>query len=269
MRPARVTTPAALAAAIVLMLAAGGCASSKKPASTSTTSTTSTTLPTATAPASDTEGSAITTGQATLLAHQPKVAPVLEPLPAPGSPFTAPLGSDGLADPAVWPDACTILSDAQLLAIVPAAASVTAAGRPGLLGAERSTPHPATCTYSLAWRDGHAVPGTVTVELRSVASGDILAAVHGDRRAAASAAAKGHPGLFADYGTKLGGADCFYDGAVLECVDGTFTFWVGGVDPRGAPPAAEAREDQWRNRVLAKVVALLAERMTPSETASS
>lgn len=254
---------AGLAVAALLALAAGGCGRAKKAADTTTTSTT---LPTATAPASGTgtSGSASSGGEASL-DEAPKVDPVLRPLPAPDAPLHVSVGSSGLADPATWPDACALLSDAQLRVLVPAAASVTTAGQFGRLFDGRPTPHPTTCTYRLAWTSPRdAAPGTVTVELRNVATAHTLDAVYRDRRSAASDLARDHPGLFADYGTKLAGASCFYDGRVLECLAGNYSFWVGGADPRSGAPGAGQRAEEWRNRVLAKVVVLLAERMTPS-----
>lgn len=248
-----------------LLLVTTGCGSTNEPASDSTTSTT---LPTATAPArNDTSTNEMDTLDETSLDTPPKVAPELGALPAAGPAFRTPVGRSGLADPADWPDACRMLTAEQLRAIATSASAVTAKGHPGRLGGGRMTPHDAACTYELAWSSPAVTPGTVTIELRNVGSADILQTVFAARRSAATAAAKQHPGLFADYGTKLGGASCFFDGTVLECVDGTFSFWVGGTDPRPAPPTATIRADQWRNRVLAKVVAVLAAKMTPAQRA--
>lgn len=260
-RPPRLVA-AGLAVATLLALAAGGCAGARKAAET----TTSTTLPTATGPASGTGSSdSASSGNDTPLDEAPKVDPVLRPLPPSGPPLHVPVGTSGLAEPASWPDACTLLSDAQLRELVPAAASVSTAGQPGRLFEAPATPHPTACTYRLAWTSPRdAAPGTVTVELRNVATADTLDAVYRNRRTAASNLARSHPGLFADYDTKLAGASCFYDGRVLECLAGDFSFWVGGADPRPGAPGAAQREEQWRNRVLARVVVLLAERMSPS-----
>lgn len=255
---------AVLALTLAVALLAVACSSGHGSAGTTTSTSAPTTLPTATAPASQGGSSSSLSTSGSEGGAPPTVDPVLEPLPAPGRPFAVTLQPDGLADPAAWPDACAMLTAAQLRAIVPAAASVSTQGQPGRLADGQETPHAASCTYRLRWtQDADREPGTVTIDLRNIASADPLASVFGDRRTAAATVAKDHPALYADYGDKLGGASCFFDGTALECVDGSFSFWVGGTDPRPAPPSASARADAWRNRVLAKVVALLAEKMTP------
>ncbi|HEY2429520.1 MAG TPA: hypothetical protein VGI06_11355 [Acidimicrobiales bacterium] len=210
----------------------------------------------------------------------PAGIPPLPPFGLPRPPVTAP-GAEHLAAPAVtpdatlapdrWPDACALLTDADLRVLVPDETAVTRRGQPGEEATGGETPQPTSCRFDLArptTPPGYP-PDDVSVDVRAVGDHAVLAArFSGDERTAATlppaptgaAAPSGNAAPFRDYGVSLGADGSFWDGTEIESLVGDYLFWVAGSQSRpDHDPAADAQA--WRDGVLTRAVSLLASKL--------
>src|SRR5436190_22200416 len=64
-------------------------------------------------------------------------------------PWRVPIGSNGNSQPSTWPDACKLLSLAELKALVPGTTSFKTQGQHGQFLTGGETPHFTLCTYDL------------------------------------------------------------------------------------------------------------------------
>jgi hypothetical protein len=66
-----------------------------------------------------------------------------------GARFDVPIGPDGNGDPKDWPDACELLTDAELRALVPQAGTITRKG--GAAGPSAAPSRPTTWSAGTSW----------------------------------------------------------------------------------------------------------------------
>jgi hypothetical protein len=182
---------------------------------------------------------------------------------ATGAKFDVPLASDGDTDPADWPDACKMLTDAEVRSILPGVKKITKDGAKGefLFGGGK-TPHNVTCDYEvpLASDPYPDLPSKITVDLRGVGDADAVKERYERNLESNSKSAAKFPDQFADYGSRFGSDACFYDGSSLECRTGTFDFWVSG---RTSSESGDyqAAQKKWREETLGQVVGVLSQKM--------
>jgi len=177
------------------------------------------------------------------------------------------VGNAGETSSSTWPDACTMLSNADIKALLPKSGAVTRKGQHGAFLGGGETAKFATCDYGIGEPgDSEAQPSSVHLDLRAV--GDPRA-VLADWKSAYASQLKGaakYPDQFLDWSKgQLGGAMCFYDGNEIQCVKGHFDFWVRGLDTgpvESGPNAYFAQKLGYVEQVLANVVATLAARMS-------
>lgn len=155
-----------------------------------------------------------------------------------------------------WPDACTLLSDAEITAILPQATHLTRTPQTVQL-VDESVRDVAQggCLFSFALPDLPASTGNakISLTLSSIGEATDVAAYYADRKR-----------FSADpVAPQWGAVECTY-GKILEssvsCHHGNFAFAVSG-DSTAAGLDGPAHFQIWRDRVTAEVVRTLVARM--------
>jgi hypothetical protein len=170
---------------------------------------------------------------------------------------------DGNAKPSGWPDACKLLSPGELKALAPGTSSFKTQGQHGQFLGGGETPHYAVCKYSL--RGAYDPPASqgyppswIQVELHGIADRRAVEQQWSTEEASQKKIAKKYPDQFALYN---GPARCFWDGNELQCVAGTWSYWVLGqfIDNSGNDDTS--LQKTFRTSVLVPAANALAGRM--------
>jgi hypothetical protein len=171
-----------------------------------------------------------------------------------------PVNSRGISDPADWPDACEMLTEAELKQLVPGATRIERDGQRGeFMFSGDKTPNNVTCTYEMS-KPGQASYDSTEIEisLRGVAGEDQVKESYEDSLASARKTGKKYPDQFDDYGDRFG-AECFYNSSSLQCRDGKWDFWLYG----RAPIEGDYNDSQrkFREGTLGEVARILSAKM--------
>jgi hypothetical protein len=162
-------------------------------------------------------------------------------------------GADGTVPVAQWPDACTLLTDADLRVLVPTAGGASRTGQHLELPSGGESTGYTSCDYGLIGTKASAAfpPDRITVDLRAIGThASVLRLFTADESQARSAS----PGQTVAYGTSLGADDSFWDGSAVESVTGEVEFWVSGAPSQGGTTT-------WRDQVLTRAVSLLSSKL--------
>jgi len=164
----------------------------------------------------------------------------------------------GKADPNQWPDACQMLTDAEIEALVPGVA-VSRTGR-GASGPDGPPEKNTSCEYALSRPDyPPKVYDAIYVGLDDVAASTTAAGqVFGEDKSRAAESKRLHPQDYVDYGKSLGADDAFWDGSSIRCHTGPFWFAVSGQSQQ----LTSNGDMEWRDKVLTLVVRTLSAKMT-------
>ena len=178
-------------------------------------------------------------------------------------PWTVPVAGDGGSKPAAWPDACKMLSLAEVKALLPGTTAFRTEGQRGHFLGGGNTPHNALCDYSLRGsydppRSAGYPPSTIHVEIRGIGDARAVKQQWAQQQASQVKIAKRFPDQYALY---KGPAQCFWDGNELQCIAGKWAYWVLGrfIDKSGDD--ATPLQNAYRKNVLLRVANGLATRM--------
>lgn len=191
---------------------------------------------------------------------------LLGEIPA-GEPYeVGDIAAEGLADSGTWPDACEMLSDADLTTLLPESGEATREGQRGNFLGGGETENFSTCKYDVPQPDDiDGVSSWVQIDLNAVADPDAVEQLWQDSYDRQKKTSAQYPDQFQDYSDgQLGGAKCFYNGNSFECAKGHFSFSVlgqyTGQGESGSDPYA--LKTGYLQQVVANVVKTVALRMT-------
>lgn len=179
-----------------------------------------------------------------------------------GKKFPVRIGANGLESPKLWPDACKMLTDKEIRAVVPNVTRISRVGQHAGFLSGGETPHYSNCDYKIS-RPGDPypnMPSTITVDLQGVAAPQVIRQQYEPEKSQQAKIAKKYPDQYKDYGTSLGGANCFWDGNEIQCIKGHFNFWVLGQQVTSGNSLKANK--QWREEVLTRVIKTLAAKMS-------
>lgn len=178
------------------------------------------------------------------------------------------VGPEGVTDSKTWPDACKMLSDADIKTLLPKSGAVTRKGQHGQFLSGGETANYSTCKYAIPEPgDYTGQPSAVEISLEAV--GDPAAVADRWKRnfdSARKSAAK-YPDQWADYSSgSLGGAKYYSNGSNLSCAKAHYKFSVQGFSaresqPSDGPDASAAQRLGYLEQVTANVAKTLALRM--------
>ncbi len=177
--------------------------------------------------------------------------------------FDVPLGPDGQSDPEDWPDACTMLTDAEIKAIVPGVTRIGRKGQHGGFLGGGETPHYVECSHEISRpTDAYDLPSKIIVILRDVAAPNAIKKQYEQHRQSQERISEKYPDQYRNYGPQFGADDCYSSGSSLECHTGKFLFQVAG------NPATQENEDdprhareEWQEETLTAVARTLSAKM--------
>jgi len=183
---------------------------------------------------------------------------------APG-PWKVPIGADGSAKYSAWPNACQLLNLRVLKVLLPGTTSVKTVGQHGQLLSGGETPKFTHCAYNVHGSydppasDGYP-PSHIDLELRGIFDAASVKQEWTQHQADQAKIAKKYPDQYALF-KRPNGVACFWDSSVLECMSGTWSFWVIGtfIDKTGSD--VPALEKAFLTKVLVPTAFGLASRM--------
>jgi hypothetical protein len=180
-------------------------------------------------------------------------------------PWKVPIGADGRSKYSAWPNACQMLSLGVLKVLLPGTKAVKPVGQHGQLLTGGETPKFTHCAYDVHGAydppasDGYP-PTHLDVDLRGVFDAAANKQEWTQEQTDQAKLAKKYPDQYALYkGPK--GAACFWDGNELECMSGTWNFWVAGMFIDKTGDDSPALEKALRTKVLLPMAFGLASRM--------
>jgi hypothetical protein len=173
--------------------------------------------------------------------------------------FDVPIGSDGSSDPKDWPDACKMLTDAEIKAIVPQAGKITRKGQHGSFLGGGETPHYVECEHEvpLASDPYPDLPSRINVSIDGVADKAETKSRYELGLTSNRKTEEKFPDQFEDYGDRFGADGCYFAHSGLTCYKGTFLFGVRGRDASDD----DFNQVRWREKQLAAVVRTLSAKM--------
>lgn len=175
-------------------------------------------------------------------------------------------GPQGLIDSGSWPDACTMLSDADIKTLLPKSGKPRRQGQHGAFLGGGETKHFASCKVEIPEPGDGGVPSYVQIGLSGVGDPEAINSSWQRSFTSQLASSAKYPEQFLDYsGGQVGGAKCFYDGSALQCIKGHFDFDVyGSYFKSDIPPgdAFFAVKKGYLQQVIANICKTLALRMS-------
>jgi len=175
------------------------------------------------------------------------------------------VGPRGITDSGTWPDACALLSDADIKTLLPKGGKPHRQGQHGSFLGGGETRHFASCKYQvLQPGDSSVVPSYFDIDIDVVGDPAAVKQRWEESFAQQKKAAATYPDQFWDYsGGQLGGAQCFYDGNAIRCAKGHYSFTVLGGSGKnsGGGNAAYAQGHGYVQQVHANVAKTIALRM--------
>lgn len=172
----------------------------------------------------------------------PKTTKPSTPAP-PASGSLGPFTISTAGGPKAWPDVCTFTNTAQLRALDHQITGLKGqpVGTKSALTSGGNTPRNTDCKYNLTTSfdtaDTADNPSWVTISLVSV-----------NQYSASSFQQDAKSGV-KKYPHLPGGANCFYDGGLLECLKGDIVYYVNGVKSTGSNNF-NADQAKWLTEIL-------------------
>lgn len=178
------------------------------------------------------------------------------------------VGPQGLTDSKTWPDACKMLTDADIHTLLPKSGAVTRKGQHGQFLGGGETAKFATCKYAVPEPgDVTGLPSTVEISLDAVGDPAAIADQWKENFDSERKASAKYPDQWADYSSgSVGGAKCYSDGSSLSCAKDHYKFSVLGFSARESqdsdgPNTSQAQRLGYLEQVTANVAKTVALRM--------
>lgn len=162
------------------------------------------------------------------------------------APAVGPIKISSSGDPKTWPDVCTFTNLAQLRALDPQITGLK--GQPVgtkasvIGGGGGNTPRNTDCKFNLTTKfdtpDTASNPSWVEIDLTSV--NEFVPSTFAD---AEKTSAK------ITYAKLPGGASCFYDGSMMQCIKGDIFYYINGIKNTGGENF-QADQKKWLTEIM-------------------